>query len=105
MVGLARFLWQHYWPDHSSGAHCIWGATVNCRTIPRGGENPYAAHPGFDAQECILQYTVTPAQYSSSHHGFGCHWTGGHCLPGDACKHRVKNEQERLADGVSLIAR
>lgn len=55
------------------------------RIIPAGGENPYANHPGFDAQGCHLQYTVTPAYYSTSHHGFGCEMTGGHCLPGEHC--------------------
>lgn len=55
------------------------------RLIPQGGENPYAKHPGFDAQSCPLQYVVTPST-RMSHHGFGCDVTGGHCLPGDQCQ-------------------
>ena len=69
---------------------------MNNRLIPDGGENPYAKHPGFDAQGCIAQYTVTPAMYSSSHHGFGCSVTGGHCLPGEQCSKRVESHKEWL---------
>lgn len=58
------------------------------RLIPIDGENPYANHPGLDAQGCHLQYTVTPAYYSSSMHGFGCEVTGGHCLPCEQCQLR-----------------
>lgn len=53
------------------------------RIIPIGGENPYANHPGFEASNCRLRYTVTPAYMSTSSHGFGC-WAGGdHCLPNE----------------------
>ena len=70
---------------------------MNERLIPADGANPYASHPGFDAQGCIAQYTVTPALYSSSHHGFGCSATGGHCLPGEHCAARVENHVAWLA--------
>jgi hypothetical protein len=79
------------------------------RLIPEGGENPYAAHPGFESQGCICQYTVTPAVYSSSSHGFGCIQSGGHCLPGDQCSDRVKREsimrtrEKNQWHGVSLL--
>lgn len=68
------------------------------RIIPSDGENPYANHPGFDAQGCQLQYTVTPArQGSTSHHGFGCLHTGGHCLPGEHCAGRIASDNQRAA--------
>ena len=70
---------------------------MNERLIPEGGENPYATHPGFDAQGCVAQYTVTPAQYSTSRHGFGCSATGGHCLPGEHCKARAESHIEWVA--------
>lgn len=83
---------------------------ANKRLIPEGGENPYAAHPGFDAQGCICQYTVTPAVHSTSSHGFGCIQTSGHCLPGEHCSSHVAREsamrQSELTGqwhGVSLL--
>jgi hypothetical protein len=72
---------------------------MNSMLIPKGGENPYAGHPGFDAQGCELQYTVTPAEYSSSHHGFGCYASGGHCLPGKHCNKLQAEEKERQEAG------
>jgi hypothetical protein len=62
------------------------------RIIPVGGINPYANHPGFEASGCRLRYTVTPARSgSTSSHGFGCWFTGGHCVPGDHCDYRLEN--------------
>lgn len=61
------------------------------RMIPAGGVNPYENHPGFDAQGCPLQRTVTRrgpyGQVVSA--GFGCYATGGHCLPGAYCQERI----------------
>lgn len=58
--------------------------------IPKDGVNPYENHPGFDAQACELQRTVTRrgpyGQIVSG--GFGCYATGGHCLPGAHCDNR-----------------
>lgn len=71
--------------------------------IPAGGKNPYASHPGFDAQGCICQYTVTPAVHSTSSHGFGCIQSGGHCLPGDHCAGRVGREQKGIKHGDKSI--
>lgn len=57
--------------------------------IPKGGVNPYADHPGFDAQGCHLQYTVTRrGVWGGVMGGFGCEVTGGHCLPGEHCANR-----------------
>lgn len=43
------------------------------------------SHPGFDAPDCYLRYTVVAAAYGTSHDGYGCRYTGGHCLPGENC--------------------
>jgi len=75
------------------------------RMVPQDGVNPYASHPGFDAQGCPLQYTVTQRGPwgDIGHCGFGCRVTGGHCLPGDHCAElRAKNadlfQPNRLAE-------
>ena len=61
------------------------------RLIPNGGKNPYADHPGFDAQGCALQITVTRAGvWGGVQGGFSCSLTGGHCLPCDHCDERRK---------------
>jgi len=53
---------------------------MNIRLIPKDGENPYASHPGFDAQGCHLQYTVTPAQMGQARHKQGIsQWSKGRC--------------------------
>lgn len=65
------------------------------RLIPKGGANPYADHPGFDAQACPLQYTVTQrGAYGGVRGGFGCEMTGGHCLPGGHCEARRQKARE-----------
>ena len=59
------------------------------RLIPADGHNPYAEHPGFDAQGCGLQYTVTHrGALGGMKGGFGCEMTGGHCLPSEHCAKR-----------------
>lgn len=58
--------------------------TLKGRLIPEGGSNPYANHPGFDAEGCTNRETVTrkgPYGFTSSDCGFGCKLSGGHCLP------------------------
>jgi hypothetical protein len=56
------------------------------RLLPEGGKNPYANHPGFDAEGCPERHTITrqgPYGFTSSDCGFGCKLTGGHCMPYD----------------------
>ena len=72
------------------------------RVLPEGARNPYASHPGFDAQGCHLQYTVVPALYASSRPGFGCEVTGGHCLPGDQCEARRAKFPESCGTGEDM---
>lgn len=75
---------------------------MNERLVPEGGENPYAKHPGFDAQECSIQYVVTPAT-SVVAHGFGCSETGGHCVPGAYCDARRASYAKAMeADALRL---
>lgn len=60
---------------------------MDTRILPTGAYNSYAMHPGFDEQECPVQYVVHPAN-SRVAPGFGCKITGGHCLPGEHCTQR-----------------
>jgi hypothetical protein len=80
---------------------------MNERMIPIGGVNPYANHPGFDAQGCELQYTVTQQNSwgTVTSAGFGCWFTGGHCLPGDHCEHRRARsaEEAKLREQFDVI--
>jgi hypothetical protein len=65
---------------------------MNRLLIPADGHNPYADHPGFEAGECPLRYTVTHrGPYGKSGGAFGCEMTGGHCVPGDQCAQRRKD--------------
>lgn len=67
------------------------------RIIPEGGTNPYASHPGFEAEGCKLRTTVTDDNMGSIRGGFSCYHTGGHCLPHDkeACEKRRKSFDAR----------
>ena len=58
-------------------------------TIPEGGINPYADHPGFTT-DCRLRITVTQrSAYGGFHRGgFACEITGGHCVPSEHCEKR-----------------
>ena len=68
----------------------------NYQTIPKDGKNPYADHPGFDARECPIRYTVTQTgAYGGIRGGFGCEITGGHCLPGEHCSKRQADAKEQ----------
>jgi hypothetical protein len=72
------------------------------RIVPKDGGNPYANHPGFVAEGCPIRYTVTPRNSYGVQvgGGFGCHMTGGHCLPGEHCDKRradAKLQDERAA--------
>jgi hypothetical protein len=54
-------------------------------------------HPGFSANGCPVQMTIVAHRYGSSHNGYACSWTGGHCLPKASCKKIVKQyEKESL---------
>lgn len=45
----------------------------------------YTNHPGYDAPDCPLRQIVRAHPNGTSSNGYGCTWTGGHCLPGDKC--------------------
>ena len=57
-----------------------------------GNRKPYpsmgnhAVHPGHDAIDCEERITVNAHPMGTSHNGYACGATGGHCLPGtDKC--------------------
>ena len=61
---------------------------MTSEALARRTENlhPHAPnHPGFDAPDCPLRRMVIAAPYGTSHDGYGCDWTGGHCLPSVKC--------------------
>ena len=48
-------------------------------------------HPGFDAPECPLRSVIVAHIYGTSRDGYGCDYTGGHCVPDGYCdKRRAK---------------
>ena len=58
-------------------------------------------HPGSLAAPCELQTVIRRNPYGSSMNGYGCSFTGGHCLPGTDCadkqtRHAELERQERL---------
>ena len=58
-------------------------------------------HPGHDV-ECPLQITVHPHPMGTSHRGYGCYATGGHCVPDGKCEERVKNEEKIMPEKVTI---
>ena len=73
--------------------------------IPKGGANPYADHPGFDAQDCPLSIVVTRrGPYGGVQGGFACSMTGGHCLPCDQCESRRQRASEIEAREAEFFA-
>jgi hypothetical protein len=45
----------------------------------------YPSHPGYGADECPIRYVVNPRWGAAHGGGYGCGYTGGHCLPGKHC--------------------
>jgi hypothetical protein len=67
----------------------------------------YPNHPGFDARDCPLRRHVTHRRTDGGSGGYGCDYTGGHCLPGSYCSDRqfeAEVESDRRADFERLIA-
>lgn len=46
-------------------------------------------HPGFSQSSCPLRITIRAAPYGTSHNGYACSDTGGHCMKSEYCKERV----------------
>ncbi|MDU8350708.1 hypothetical protein RYA05_02250 [Pseudomonas syringae pv. actinidiae] len=57
-------------------------------------------HPGYGS-DCNLTMTVI-ARSGSSHDGYACTWTGGHCNPGDQCATR-REEDAKMEAGIEDI--
>jgi len=49
----------------------------------------------FNSNGCPLKHTVVAAPRGTSMSGFGCLYTGGHCLPCDDCTNRASAYQQR----------
>jgi hypothetical protein len=58
-------------------------------------------HPGYDATNCHLRFTVTQQNPYGVVTGaeFGCEFTCGHCFPSDGCETRRKQMPESLMKG------
>jgi hypothetical protein len=59
-------------------------------------------HPGYDAPDCHLRYTVTQVNPWGTviRAGFGCEYTCGHCLPGESCARRREMMPVSLMSGA-----
>jgi len=63
-------------------------------------------HPGFTNGLCPLRITVNASRGGTSHNGYACSHTGGHCVADEHCKKRVKDheeDQERHAHIYALM--
>jgi hypothetical protein len=56
----------------------------------------HADHPGHLNGSCPLRHTINVHPYGTSHNGYGCLHTGGHCIKSEDCKERVESAH---ADG------
>lgn len=67
----------------------------------------HANHPGHDNHGCPLRLQINAAPYGTSHNGYACSHTGGHCRASDACAKRVEqheSEAEFRAQMELLVA-
>jgi hypothetical protein len=53
----------------------------------------HANHPGHANSDCPLRQQVNAALYGTSSNGYGCSWTGGHCVKSEACADRVQQHE------------
>lgn len=63
--------------------------------------NPYGNfedHAGHAAADCPLRETVTADPMGSSHNGYRCFMTGGHCRPGEQCDRLRKQAVAEAAE-------
>lgn len=54
----------------------------------------HADHPGHENKLCELRITVNAARYGTSHNGYACSHTGGHCRASEHCAARVKDHED-----------
>lgn len=67
----------------------------------------HANHPGHGNGNCPLRTQVNAHIYGTSSNGYGCSWTGGHCVKSDACAERVQQhaaEETQREQYAKLIA-
>jgi hypothetical protein len=55
----------------------------------------FPAHPGYCAADCVLRLTITALRSDGAGGGYACSVTGGHCLPGALCDHRLREHQRK----------
>jgi hypothetical protein len=58
----------------------------------------HANHPGHGNGNCPLRTQVNAHIYGTSSNGYGCSWTGGHCVKSDACETRVQQHEAEAPD-------
>lgn len=51
-------------------------------------------HPGHSEKDCPLRMKIDAAHNGTSHNGYACSWTGGHCRKSDACDSRVQQHNQ-----------
>jgi len=61
----------------------------------------YPRHPGYRAEGCALRLTVSHIRSDGSGGGYGCSYTGGHCVPDEKCdKRREYAAKEKREDAI-----
>ena len=53
-------------------------------------------HPGFDSRGCELIIKINAHHMGLSSNGYACSYTGGHCLPCDACASRIDDPMIKM---------
>lgn len=61
-------------------------------------------HPGHDNGDCHLRITVNAHLYGTSHNGYACSATGGHCIKSDACAQRAADDKKYQEENKDLLA-
>ena len=64
----------------------------------------HANHPGHDNCACHLRITVNASLYGTSHNGYACSATGGHCVKSESCAQRVAEDKAYQEENKDLIA-
>lgn len=54
----------------------------------------HANHPGHGNSDCPLRTQINAHIYGTSSNGYGCSWTGGHCIKTETCADRVMQHEE-----------
>lgn len=55
-------------------------------------------HPGHSQSGCPLRMKINAHPMGTSHNGYACSHTGGHCRKSDDCESRVNDESVFFRD-------